>query len=109
MYSRWIGYAIGGSANPTILSECNNYTAHDNVNSKEITWRDKNVPKSKWRKWSWTTKDDLFFNGAYFLASGEPWEPSYLDPEKFNVALAYDVPRLVRTAGPTVCVPNWPC
>ncbi|KAJ7967725.1 Pectate lyase [Quillaja saponaria] len=39
-YDQWQMYAIGGSANPTILSEANYFIAPNNPNSKEVTKRE---------------------------------------------------------------------
>jgi len=35
-YDKWIMYAIGGSADPTIFSEGNYFIASDKSNSKEV-------------------------------------------------------------------------
>lgn len=37
-YDEWKMYAVGGSANPTILSEGNFYVAPNNQNSKQVTF-----------------------------------------------------------------------
>lgn len=35
-YDEWLMYAIGGSANPTILSEGNYFMASKNANAKQV-------------------------------------------------------------------------
>lgn len=35
-YSHWEMYAIGGSANPTIISQGNRYKASNNLNTKQV-------------------------------------------------------------------------
>lgn len=37
-YDKWIMYAIGGSADPTIFSEGNYFIASDKSNSKEVLY-----------------------------------------------------------------------
>jgi len=36
-YDEWVMYAIGGSADPTIFSECNYFMASDDSAAKEVT------------------------------------------------------------------------
>ncbi|MCO5593823.1 hypothetical protein L7F22_047841 [Adiantum nelumboides] len=65
-YEGWTEYAIGGSASPTIISEGNRFTASS---SKQVTKRDcKSCP---WQNWRWTSVDDSFLDGAYFVQSGQ--------------------------------------
>lgn len=37
MYDEWLMYAIGGSSNPTILSEGNYFMASNDPSSKQVT------------------------------------------------------------------------
>uniref|UniRef100_F6H7G9 Pectate lyase n=1 Tax=Vitis vinifera TaxID=29760 RepID=F6H7G9_VITVI len=80
-YDEWEMYAIGGSANPTILSEGNHFTAPDNANTKEVTKRE---VKSGWKNWKWRSSKDKFVNGAYFVhLDGEAVPRFTLDPKHF--------------------------
>ncbi|KAJ8563251.1 hypothetical protein K7X08_031703 [Anisodus acutangulus] len=47
-YTHWLMYAIGGSQNPTILSQGNLFIAPPNPNAKEVTKRDY-APESVWK------------------------------------------------------------
>ncbi|KAJ0807557.1 putative pectate lyase [Helianthus annuus] len=68
-YDEWDMYAIGGSANPTILSEGNYYFASKNPFHKEVTKRE---VKKGWTNWKWRSSKDVFVGGAYsFRLDGE--------------------------------------
>ncbi|KAL3819378.1 hypothetical protein ACJIZ3_005283 [Penstemon smallii] len=69
-YTRWLMYAIGGSKNPTILSQGNEFIAPDNAFAKEVTKRDY-APESEWINWVWKSEGDLLRNGAFFRQSGD--------------------------------------
>ncbi|RVW46066.1 hypothetical protein VitviT2T_014580 [Vitis vinifera] len=106
-YDEWEMYAIGGSANPTILSEGNHFTAPDNANTKEVTKRE---VKSGWKNWKWRSSKDKFVNGAYFVQSG--WgscAPLYSRSQAFSVADGSMVPALTSDAGPLGCSAGKPC
>ncbi|XP_034697509.1 putative pectate lyase 2 [Vitis riparia] len=106
-YDEWEMYAIGGSANPTILSEGNHFTAPDNANAKEVTKRE---VKSGWKNWKWRSSKDKFVNGAYFVQSG--WgscAPLYSRSQAFSVADGSMVPALTSDAGPLGCSAGKPC
>ncbi|KAF7802946.1 pectate lyase-like [Senna tora] len=70
-YTHWIMYAIGGSANPTILSQGNRFIAPNNVAAKQVTNR-VGAEESVWKNWQWQTQNDEFLNGAIFIPSGPP-------------------------------------
>ncbi|MQL71328.1 hypothetical protein Taro_003608 [Colocasia esculenta] len=91
-FTEWEMYAIGGSANPTINSQGNRYTAPGNPNAKEVSFAtstayplalpslssisDKMVTKrvdtdeKDWGGWNWRTEGDIMANGAFFVPSG---------------------------------------
>lgn len=48
-YTKWGMYAIGGSLNPTILSEEIRFMASANPLAKEVTKR-QNATESEWKK-----------------------------------------------------------
>jgi pectate lyase len=51
-YTEWEMYAIGGSANPTILSQSNRFMASAKPSTKEVTKR-QNAEQSEWKNWNW--------------------------------------------------------
>ncbi|KAK0579640.1 hypothetical protein LWI29_029098 [Acer saccharum] len=105
-YDHWRMYAIGGSANPTILSE-GNYFLAANSNHKQVTKRETN---GGWKNWKWRTSKDVFLNGAYFVPSGYgSCAPNYSGTQSFPVAPGALVPALTANAGPLRCVVGKPC
>ncbi|KAE8707461.1 putative pectate lyase 18 [Hibiscus syriacus] len=76
MTTPWEMYAIGGSANPTINSQGNRFTAPDARFSKEVT-KHEDAPESDWKNWNWRSEGDLMVNGAFFTASGAGASSSY--------------------------------
>ncbi|MQL72098.1 hypothetical protein Taro_004419 [Colocasia esculenta] len=107
MYDQWEMYAIGGSANPTILSQGNYFQAPSASDLKQVTKRE---AKSGWKNWKWRSSKDLFLEGAYFVQSG--WgtvRPSYTADQAFSAAEGMMVPFLTADAGPLNCVSRRPC
>ncbi|KAJ0081746.1 hypothetical protein Patl1_09966 [Pistacia atlantica] len=106
-YDEWKMYAIGGSANPTILSEGNYFAAPNDSNSKQVTKRE---AKNGWKNWKWRTSKDVFINGAYFVPSGYgSCAPNYSKAQSFIVAPGAMVPALTASAGPLRCVVGKAC
>ncbi|XP_059662359.1 putative pectate lyase 2 [Cornus florida] len=106
-YDEWLMYAIGGSADPTILSEGNYFMASDNPDAKQVTKRESD---EEWKDWKWRSSKDVFGNGAYFVQSG--WgscAPLYSKSQLFMVAQGSLVPTLTSDAGPLQCVSTKPC
>ncbi|XP_052182951.1 putative pectate lyase 2 isoform X2 [Diospyros lotus] len=106
-YDEWLMYAIGGSADPTILSEGNYFLASDYAYAKQVTKRETN---EGWEKWKWRSANDVFENGAFFVPSG--WgscAPLYSHPQLFPVSPGSLVPLLTSDAGPLQCVPSKAC
>ncbi|XP_057476294.1 probable pectate lyase 13 isoform X2 [Actinidia eriantha] len=68
-FSEWQMYAIGGSANPTINSQGNRYTAPVDPDAKEVTKRVE-TDENEWSDWNWRTDGDILVNGAFFVPSG---------------------------------------
>ncbi|KAF7840603.1 putative pectate lyase 2 [Senna tora] len=99
-YDEWLMYAIGGSADPTILSEGNYFVASNNA--KQVTKRE---TSEKWNSWKWRSFRDEFLNGAYFVPSGYGTCTPYYSPDQsFIAAPASLVPLLTLNAGPLPCV-----
>ncbi|KAF8391572.1 hypothetical protein HHK36_023878 [Tetracentron sinense] len=106
-YDEWQMYAIGGSGNPTILSEGNYFIAPNNPDSKQVTKRE---VRGGWKNWKWRSSKDAFNNGAYFVQSG--WgscAPNYSKSQSFTVAEGLMVPVLTANAGPLQCVVSKSC
>ncbi|XP_075502754.1 putative pectate lyase 18 isoform X2 [Primulina tabacum] len=97
-FTQWEMYAIGGSANPTINSQGNRYTAPVDPNAKEVTKRvetDENV----WSEWNWRTEGDVLVNGAYFVPSGASRSVQYAKASSVEPRSAYFVNQLTMRAG----------
>ncbi|KAJ0970204.1 hypothetical protein J5N97_023081 [Dioscorea zingiberensis] len=97
-FTQWEMYAIGGSANPTINSQGNRYTAPSNPNAKEVTKR-VDTEDGQWEGWNWRSEGDVMVNGAFFVASGAGVEAKYglaSSVEPKSVAL---IDQLTRSAG----------
>ncbi|XP_030531087.2 pectate lyase-like [Rhodamnia argentea] len=108
-YTHWLMYAIGGSSQPTIISQGNRFIAPPNLAAKEVTKRDYASP-DVWRKWTWRSQGDLLMNGAFFVQSGQPLKKKpfgRLDMIKAKPGTF--VTRLTRMSGTLGCKPNRPC
>ncbi|KAH7690617.1 Pectate lyase protein [Dioscorea alata] len=101
-FTRWEMYAIGGSANPTINSQGNRYTAPFDPNAKEVTKR-VDTDESEWAAWNWKTEGDIMVNGAFFVPSGEGRE-IYAKATSIEPRSAMFIDQLTRNAG--VMSPN---
>ncbi|CAI0549362.1 unnamed protein product [Linum tenue] len=106
-YTHWEMYAVGGSSNPTILSQGNRFIAPPNAASKEVTKREY-TDQSVWKSWNWRSEEDLLLNGAVFVQSGGPI--TRLDQKTVIAAKQGSfVSRLTRSAGSLDCSVNRPC
>ncbi|KAL0723363.1 hypothetical protein Bca4012_037962 [Brassica carinata] len=107
-YEKWLMYAIGGSADPTIFSEGNYFVASDDPSKKQVTKRIESG--YDWRRWKWRTSKDVFKNGAYFVPSGYGTvTPLYGRAEWFPVSHGSLVPSLTSSAGPLRCYAGRTC
>ncbi|GKE65148.1 probable pectate lyase 8 [Tanacetum coccineum] len=77
-YTHWEMYAIGGSADPTINSQGNRFTAPNNPFAKE---------------------GDLLLNGAYFIPSGAGSAGSYARASSLGVKSSSLVGTITANAG----------
>lgn len=104
-YSRWEMYAIGGSANPTIISQGNQFKASNNRNTKQVTKRERSA-ESEWANWQWRSEGDRFINGAYFTESG-PKIKHTISPLKLKNMIKFKpgsyAGRLTRYSGALNC------
>lgn len=99
--SGWGVYPVGGSQNPTILSQGNVYNA--NRGNKEVTKRiDDGGPKFGGpRTWNWRSEGDMFQSGAYFGNVPMSWSAqSYSQTVSCKSRPASMVWKMVRDAGP---------
>ncbi|XP_075503038.1 putative pectate lyase 2 [Primulina tabacum] len=106
-YDQWLMYAIGGSSDPTILSEGNYFVASNDAYAKQVTKRETN---NGWKNWKWRSTNDVFINGAYFVPSGYgSCSPNYSGQQYFAAARGSLVPALTSDAGPLQCRLNVKC
>ncbi|KAK4749047.1 hypothetical protein SAY87_026496 [Trapa incisa] len=95
LYDGWSQYALGGSMDPTIMSEANLFIAPKQ--NKEVTWR----KGYNQRSWSIYSVSDIFENGASFTQTGLKGaaKPSYGPDQRFRVASARSVRAITSSAG----------
>ncbi|KAL7213570.1 hypothetical protein ACSBR2_016154 [Camellia fascicularis] len=106
-YDEWLMYAIGGSSDPTILSEGNYFMASNDPYTKQVTKRESN---EDWKNWKWRSSKDMFGNGAYFVPSGYgSCAPPYTSSQLFTASQGSWVPFLTSDAGPLQCVADKAC
>ncbi|KAL9422249.1 hypothetical protein AB3S75_034504 [Citrus x aurantiifolia] len=97
-FTSWEMYAIGGSANPTINSQGNRYTAPPDDNAKEVTKRVE-TDESEWAGWNWRTEGDVMVNGAFFVPSGAGLSTQYAKASSVEPKSAALIDRLTMNAG----------
>ncbi|KAE8701528.1 putative pectate lyase 13 [Hibiscus syriacus] len=97
-FTAWEMYAIGGSANPTINSQGNRYTAPVDPNAKEVTKRVE-TDEREWAGWNWRTDGDLMVNGAYFVPSGAGVSAQYAKASSVVPRSAAYIEQLTFNAG----------
>ncbi|MGD7340679.1 hypothetical protein ACQCRO_27635, partial [Ralstonia pseudosolanacearum] len=108
-YTHWLMYAIGGSQNPTIISQGNRYIAPVDPFAKEVTKRPDATPE-QWKHWTWRSEGDLMMNGAFFLDSGNPSiDHNYSKQDMISAKPAAFVTRLTRFSGALTCSDHRPC
>ncbi|XP_021664948.1 probable pectate lyase 19 [Hevea brasiliensis] len=108
-YTHWLMYGIGGSRNPTIISQGNRFIAPDNVSAKEVTKRDYAM-ESEWKNWNWRSERDLMMNGAFFVQSGNPMvNKQFSRLQLIKSKPGTFVTRLTRYAGALDCHEGKPC
>ncbi|KAI8563598.1 hypothetical protein RHMOL_Rhmol03G0121800 [Rhododendron molle] len=97
-FTEWQMYAIGGSANPTINSQGNRYTAPVDPNAKEVTKR-VDTDEGQWSDWNWRTDGDIMVNGAFFVPSGQGLSAQYAKASSVEPKSAALVSQLTINAG----------
>ncbi|KAF3971785.1 hypothetical protein ACB098_06G187800 [Castanea mollissima] len=97
-FTQWEMYAIGGSANPTINSQGNRYTAPSDENAKEVTKR-VDTDEGEWTGWNWRTDGDIMVNGAFFVPSGAGASIQYAKASSVNPFSAGLINQLTMNAG----------
>lgn len=97
-FTQWEMYAIGGSANPTINSQGNRYTAPTDENAKEVTKR-VDTDEKQWTDWNWRTDGDLMVNGAFFVPSGMGLSAQYAMASSVQPKTAGLIDQLTMHAG----------
>ncbi|KAF6140255.1 hypothetical protein GIB67_000303 [Kingdonia uniflora] len=97
-FTEWKMYAIGGSANPTINSQGNRYTAPSDVHAKEVTKRVE-TGDDEWDGWDWRSDRDIMVNGAFFIPSGQGAALKYAKAYSVEPKSAGLVDQLTMNAG----------
>ncbi|KAJ6909284.1 pectate lyase 13 isoform X1 [Populus alba x Populus x berolinensis] len=97
-FTAWEMYAIGGSANPTINSQGNRYTAPADDNAKEVTKR-VDTNEVEWADWNWRTDEDILVNGAFFVPSGAGLSAQYSKASSVEPRSARLITELTMNAG----------
>lgn len=97
-FTQWEMYAIGGSANPTINSQGNRYTAPSDDNAKEVTKR-VDTEEGEWNDWNWRTEGDVMVNGAFFVPSGLGLSAQYAKASSVEPISAGLINQLTMNAG----------
>ncbi|CAN1321297.1 Probable pectate lyase 7 [Linum perenne] len=108
-YTHWLMYAIGGSNQPTIISQGNRFIAPATAASKEVTKREYAYP-SEWKHWDWISQDDLMINGAFFVPSGNPQVINKITKQQriYQKSGTYAT-LLTRDSGALDCCVGKPC
>ncbi|TQE00056.1 hypothetical protein C1H46_014309 [Malus baccata] len=91
-------YAIGGSANPTINSQGNRYTAPQDTNAKEVTKR-VDTNEGDWSDWNWRTEGDIMVNGAFFVPSGAGMSAQYAKASSIEPKSVALIEQITANAG----------
>ncbi|VFR00609.1 unnamed protein product [Cuscuta campestris] len=107
-YTHWGMYAIGGSANPTINSQGNRFTAPDARFFKKVT-KENDAPESVYKTWNWRSEGDLMLNGAYFPTTGNQAANIYARASSLGARSCLQVPIITANAGALRCSPGTPC
>lgn len=97
-FTQWEMYAIGGSANPTINSQGNRYTAPSDPNAKEVTKRVETDDK-EWSGWNWRTDGDIMVNGAFFVPSGAGLSAQYAQASSVQPKSVVQIDQLTMYSG----------
>ncbi|KAM1053546.1 hypothetical protein ACFX13_001085 [Malus domestica] len=97
-FTRWEMYAIGGSANPTINSQGNRYTAPQDTNAKEVTKR-VDTNEGDWSDWNWRTEGDIMVNGAFFVPSGAGMSAQYAKASSIEPKSVTLIEQITANAG----------
>lgn len=101
--SGWGMYAIGGSEDPTFLSEGNRFVASG---TKEVTKRvdDGGKDYGGEENWNWASNGDLFLNGAIFESSGaNDGATVYKLATSLSARPASMVESITSDSGPLIC------
>ncbi|WVY97930.1 hypothetical protein V8G54_030081 [Vigna mungo] len=97
-FTQWQMYAIGGSANPTINSQGNRYTAPSDPDAKEVTKR-VDTDDREWSGWNWRTEGDIMVNGAFFVPSGAGLSAQYAEATSVQPKSAVQIDQLTMYSG----------
>ncbi len=103
--SGWGIYTIGGSEDPTILSEGNHF--YPAAGTKQVTKRisDSGSNYRSLNSWNWKSVGDVFLRGSYFLQSGPLLPPRPCKPRLSvsQLVQASLLPQMTQDTAPLVC------
>lgn len=103
-YTHWLMYAIGGTSQPTIISQGNRFTAPPDPRYSEVTCRNNGADVTEWKKWTWKSERDLMRKGAFFVESGPPFnDQKFKKGDLIQPRGGEDVLRLCKGAGYLRC------
>ncbi|ONK65154.1 uncharacterized protein A4U43_C07F34250 [Asparagus officinalis] len=105
-YSKWENYAIGGTANPWILSQSNVFVAPDKPFNKEVTSR---IHAQDWTNWNWLSHGDELKNGAKFTQSGKSDIEFYKPMISMKARSSAEVVKMTADAGVLKCEIGMAC
>ncbi|KAL1102046.1 hypothetical protein V6Z11_D05G337500 [Gossypium hirsutum] len=95
-YNHWFLYAIGGTSNPTIISQGNRYSAPGTFGATE--------------NWNWVSQGDHFEKGAFFTPSDNPSASKEIGADKMMPFKPGQMaPELTKYAEPLSCTIGRPC
>ncbi|XVE53283.1 hypothetical protein DITRI_Ditri02bG0192200 [Diplodiscus trichospermus] len=108
-YTHWLMYAIGGSSQPTIISQGNRFVAPPNIAAKEVTKREYAPPEVS-KSWNWRSEGDVMENGAVFTQSGDSNISRKFAGDNFMSAKpGHMVSLLTKHSGTLNCIRGRPC
>uniref|UniRef100_A0A0E0HSX5 Pectate lyase domain-containing protein n=1 Tax=Oryza nivara TaxID=4536 RepID=A0A0E0HSX5_ORYNI len=105
-YTHWLMYAIGGSKNPTIISQGNRYTAPPNLTAKQIT-KHLGAAEEEWKNWVYMALGGG--PGTYFTTSDDATQKQFSNKDLIKPKPGSYVARLTRFAGFIPCTPGKKC
>ncbi|RRT49172.1 hypothetical protein B296_00052566 [Ensete ventricosum] len=94
----------------TVLSSHGDEQPHQSnyLYAIQVTHREY-APESEWKNWIWTSEDDEFKSGAFFIQSGTKYRGRQSRYDVIKAKPGSVAGRLTRFSGALQCSPNRPC